>query len=169
MRVNKKIFLTFALCLMAVCVYTQEKHIDHAIDSIKVTLNDFNNSTFFDYSFKPNHIIVHGKKTVDSISKPMKLETYKQYHEYRDLWWDVQDADIVNRFVNYAIIIVNTPRQNWIEECQELFYETEKTHLDIYVYQAEKMKHIFVVFEPNCRYTSFIDEYVSFLKYLGWF
>lgn len=169
MTVNKKIFLIFTLCFISGHAYPQEKRHEYAFDSIKVTLHDFNNSTFFDYCFSPNHIFVHGEKNVDSISKPMRTESYKRYCEHRELWWEVQNPDTIRRFVNFAITIASDPNQNWIEECNGSFYETDKTHLDVYIFRDEKLVQDRIVFEPNCRYALFIDEYVSFLKRLGWF
>lgn len=169
MMVDKKLFFFYTLCFLSGVAYTQEINPGYAIDSVKVTLYDYNNSVFFDYHFFPDHILIHGEKTVDSISKPMRLEPYQQYHEHKEFWWKIQNADTMARFVNYAITIVNDPDRNWIEECQGPFLETDKTHLDVYVYQDEKIRQNRIVLEPNCRYVLFIDEYVSFLKRLGWF
>ena len=49
MMVGKKIFLILFLCIMTECAFSQERQISYTVDSVKVTLYDFNNSTYFDY------------------------------------------------------------------------------------------------------------------------
>lgn len=169
MMVGKKIFLILFLCIMTECAFSQERQISYTVDSVKVTLYDFNNSTYFDYCFSKNQIIVHGEKTMDSISKPMRMESCKRYREHKELWWGVQNPDTIMRFVIFAQAIVSASEQNWIEECNGPFYETDKTHLDVCIYLDGKLKRNRIIFEPNCRYTLLINEYVSFLKRLGWF
>lgn len=167
---DKRIFfiLTLFLCLVTEEAYTQGKRSDIAVDSIKVSLYDFESRTHFDYCFFQNQLFICGEKTTDSISKPMRLEPYKQYHEYRELRWNVRNTDTITSFVNYAQTIVDNPDRNWVEECPNLMYEADKMHLDVYVYQEGKTRHNRIILDPNCRYTLLIDKYVSFLQRLGW-
>lgn len=170
MKVGKKILLVFVSCILSMYVASaQEGRQEDTIDSIKVTLYDFNSSTFFNYYYyTPNHVLVSGEKTNDSISRIGRLESYKMYHVHKKLRWDVLTLDTIALFVNYAILFVSDTTKSWIVDCEGHRYETDKIHLDVLVCFKEKQLKHRIVFEPNCTYDLFINNYVAFLRRLGW-
>lgn len=169
MLAGKRLFFIVELLLLSLCVAAQEKVQENNIDSISVKLSDFDHSIFFNYRFEPNHILVFGEQVIDSISRPLKTEPTKMYHEHKELRWEVLSADTVSRFVDFAISLVQDSASNWIEDCNGNGYETDKTHLEIYAFLGGNKLFRRVVFEPNCRYVSYINDYAAFLRRLGWF
>lgn len=169
MKASKTTFLLFALLICSMSATAQERLQVNNIDSVRVLLQDFSSSTYFNYCYTTNRILIFGEKTIDSIAKPGRMDPYKRYHEHKELRWEVLTPDTITRFVNYAIsFVTDDVGHTWISECDGNGYETEKMHMDVFVYLKEDQLWRSIVFEPNCRYESFINEYISFIKRLGW-